>query len=178
MKGRWLRFRKELGWQGVAGIALLLVAYAFYSAVLAPMEQRAGLMKGKTDSLHQRTVFNASMQAAQESPAAMLEKFYAFFATDRTATDRLAEIHKLAHANGLSLRSAEYKFLREKDARLAQYQVTLPVHGGYLQIRAFAAQVLAEIPTVALDQIRFERKQAGKQDVEAEIKFTLYLVQA
>lgn len=178
MKEQWLRLRKELGWQGVAGLVLLLVAYVFYSAVLTPLESRAGLMRDKTASLQQRAVFNASMQAAvQKSPAAMLEKFYAFFTTDRSVTDQLAGIYNLAQANGLVLKRADYKLLREKDARLAQYQVALPVRGGYLQIRAFAAQVLAEIPTVALDQIRFERKQAGEQDVEAEIKFTLYLVQ-
>ena len=179
MKAQWLRFKHELGWQGMAGIALLVVAYVFYTAVLRPAEERAERVREKADTMTQRAALNERMQeAALESPAAMLEKFYAFFATGQAITDELAKIYSLAQANGLELRQGEYKLQQEKNARLAQYQIALPLRGGYTQIRAFAAQVLSEIPTASLDQIRFERKRAGEGNVEAEIKFTLYLVQA
>ncbi len=178
MKAQWLSFRNRLGWQGMLGIALLAVAYLFYSVVLEPVEQRARWARAKADTSSRNMILKARMQDAElKSPAVMLERFYAFFATDQAVTDNLAKIYSLAEGNGLVLRHGEYKLQNEKNGRLAQYQIVLPVRGGYLQIRTFAAQVLNKIPTASLDQIRFERKRTGEQNVEAEIKFTLYMVQ-
>ena len=178
MKAQWLQLRQKLGWQGMTGVVLLLVAYAFYIAVLEPMELRAGQAREQAGTPGQRAALNAQMrEATLKSPAAMLEKFYAFFADSQGVSGKLAKIHSLAQAGGLELKQGEYKLQRDKDARIVQYMITLPVSGGYTQIRTFTARVLSDIPTAALDQIRFERKLAGDPNVEAEIKFTLYWVQ-
>ena len=178
MKLQWLLFKSKLGWQGMLGIALMVVAYAFYNAALEPAEQRAVRAREKAGILNQSMKLNARMQEAElKSPSVMLERFYAFFANGPAVTDNLAKIYSLAEANGLELRQGEYKLKSEKNARLAQYQIAFPVRGGYLQIRAFAAQVLGKIPTASLDQIRFERKRVGDPNLEAEIKLTLYMVQ-
>lgn len=182
MMAQWLQLKQKLGqklgWQGMLGAILLLTAYLFYSAVLEPMELRAAQVREQTGTPGQRAALNAQMQeAALKSPAAMLENFYAFFAGGQGVSDNLAKIYSLAQASGLELKQGEYKLQRDKDARLVQYQATLPVRGGYMQVRTFAARVLSEIPTAALEQIRFERKLAGDPNVEAEIKFTLYWVQ-
>lgn len=173
----WQRLKHDLGWQGMVGILLLACAYVFYIEVLTPLEQRARGLREKAEMVNQRGSLNVRMQeVALKSPEAMLGKFYAFFEPGKVVTDELAKIYSLAQANGLELKQGDYKMLREKDTRLTQYQVALPVRGGYTQIRAFAAQVLSGVPTASLDQIRFQRKRAGEPNVEAEIKLTLYLV--
>lgn len=178
MKAQWLQLRQKLGWQGMSGAILLLMAYLFYSAVLEPMELRAVQAREQAGTPSQRAALNAQMREAElKSPAAMLEKFYAFFAGGQSVPDNLAKIHSLAQTGGLELKQGEYKLQRDKDARIVQYMITLPVSGGYTKIRTFTARVLSEIPTAALDQIRFERKFAGDPNVGAEIKFTLYWVQ-
>jgi hypothetical protein len=178
MKAQWLLLKNGLGWQGILGVLLLVAAYLFNMALLAPTEQRVAGLRTKLSTLTQGMKSQARAQEAeQQSPSVMLEKFYAFFISNQSVTDKLAEIFSLAEANGLELRQGEYKLKSEKSVRLVQYQIAIPARGGYLQIRTFISQVLKKIPTASLDQIRFERKRAGDANVEAEIKFTLYMVQ-
>ena len=178
MKNLWQQIRNELGWQGVAGILLLLAGWAFTSGVMGPAEERAVQVRERAESQNQRSALGKEMQReATGSPAVMLEKFYSFFTTDQEITDQLATIYNLAQANGLVLMQGDYKVVRYKDERMTQYQISLPVVGGYNQVRRFAAQVLDKIPVISLDQIKFERKQAYNAVVEAEIMFTLYMVQ-
>lgn len=175
MMKQWHQLRNELGWQGVSGILLLLIGLMFSDSVLGPAEERATQAREKAQGQHQRTALGQEMQS--ELPAVMLQKYYDFFTTDQEITDQLARIYNVAQANGLELRQGDYKVVRAKGERMTQYQITLPLAGGYNQIRRFAAQVLVEMPTLALDQIKFERKQANDSTIEAQIMLTLYRVQ-
>ena len=114
---------------------------------------------------------------AVKSPGVMLARFYDFFMAKQEVTDHLAKIYSLAQANGLELKQGDYKVVRSKDEQITQYQISLPVAGGYNQIRSFAAQVLDKIAVISLDQIKFDHKQANDPRIEAQIMFTLYWVQ-
>ena len=165
----------ELGWQGIVGAALLLTGLLLSNAALTPLEERATLAREQVAAQDPGTTLGAEMQRqVNSSPAAMLEKFYDFFAVNQEITDHLAKIYNLAQANGLELKKGDYKVVRNKGERITQYQITLPLIGGYNQIRGFSARVLEEITTLSLDQIKFERKQANFSTVEAEVIFTLY----
>ena len=165
----------ELGWQGIVGAVLLLIGLLVSNAALSPLEERATLAREQVASQDPGTSLGAEMRRqANSSPTAMLEKFYDFFAPDQEVTDHLAKIYNLAQANSLELKKGNYKVVRNKGERITQYQITLPLLGGYNQIRSFSAQVLEEITTLSLDQIKFERKQANISTVEAEVIFTLY----
>ena len=175
---QWNQLRHELGWQGIIGIALLLTGLLISNAALKPIEERATQAREQVALQDTRTSLGAEMQRqVNSSPTAMLEKFYDFFASDQEITDYLARIYNLAQANGLELKKGDYKVTRNKGERITQYQISLPLTGGYNRIRSFAAQVLEEIPTLSLDQIKFERKQANDPAVEAEVMFTLYMEQ-
>jgi len=63
----------------------------------------------------------------------------------------------------------------DKTGKLARYQVTLPVKGSYVQIRQFVDQALIDVPVAALDDINFKREAIGATQLEARIKFTLYV---
>ena len=172
----WNQLRHELGWQGISGIVLLLAGLLISNTVLKPVEERVAQAREQVAAQDTRTSLGAEMQRqANNSPTAMLGKFYDFFATDQEVTDYLARIYNLAQANGLVLRKGDYKVVRNKGERITQYQISLPLTGGYNRIRSFTAQVLEEIPTLSLDQIKFERKQANDPAVEAEVIFTLYM---
>ena len=182
MKNLWSRIKNELGWQGISGIVLLLAGLAFSDAVLTSAEERAVQMRSQAESQTQRSALGSArgkemQRDALNPPAVMLENFYHFFTTDQEITDQLATIYNLAQNNGLELQQGDYKVVRNKDERMTQYQISLPVVGSYNQVRHFAAQVLDKIAIISLDQIKFERKQAYNGAVEAQIMFTLYMVQ-
>ena len=175
MMDKWNQLRHELGWQGISGIVLIVVGLMLSNAVLTPVEERAAEAREQVAAQDTRTSLGAEMQRqVNNSPAAMLEKFYDFFSSNQETTDYLAKIYSLAQANGLVLNKGDYKVTRNQGERITQYQISLPLTGGYNPIRSFTADVLDEIPTLSLDQIRFERKQANDTTVEAEVIFTLY----
>ena len=59
--------------------------------------------------------------------------------------------------------------------KLWRYEIVLPVHGTYPQVRVFLAQVLTKIPHLALQSVSFERQKVGDAMIEANIRLTLYL---
>ena len=175
MMDKWNQLRHELGWQGISGIILILAGLMLSNAVLTPVEERTAEAREQVAAQDTRTSLGAEMQRqVNSSPTAMLEKFYDFFSSNQETTDYLAKIYSLAQSNGLVLKKGDYKVTRNQGERITQYQISLPLTGGYNPIRSFAADVLDEIPTLSLDQIRFERKQANDTTVEAEVIFTLY----
>jgi len=53
--------------------------------------------------------------------------------------------------------------------------VTFPVRGTYAQVRGFVNAVLDAVPAAALDEITLKRQAIGDQNLEARVRFTLYL---
>jgi hypothetical protein len=81
----------------------------------------------------------------------------------------------LADKAGLVLSKGEYREAFDSNARVYTYQLTLPVKGSYRAIRDFAMQSLRAIPFASLDEISFRRDAIGDANVEARLRFTLYL---
>jgi len=170
------RLQSALGWQGMSGAVLLACAAIFNALLLAPIEEQLAAASSKAEALQQQKNDQQMQRVALETPAAMLDQFYAFFSAGENITDELSKLYNLAQANGVELRQGEYKLLELKESRLKEYQISLPVKGNYAKIRLFAAHALANIPVLSLDRINFQRKKSGESAVEAEIVFTLYLL--
>lgn len=165
-------WRRHLGWPGLAGAALLAVALLFYAAVVIPDHLKA------SDLQQQVTTMTAAAKAGSVptslSPEARLATFYQTFPERSTATSWLEKIYAAGTQAALVLDKAEYRLTPERDARLVRYEVNLPVHGSYVQIRQFIRAVLAEIPFAALNDIQIRRGAISDATVEARIRFNLY----
>lgn len=93
----------------------------------------------------------------------------------RYAEQHVKVLFGLAAKAGLSLNQGEYKPGYDKASRVSSYQITLPVKGSYQAIWQFALAALRELPFAALDDIGFRRENIGDAQVEARVRFTLYL---
>jgi hypothetical protein len=163
-----------LGWPGVLGLTLVAFSGVFLASALLPMEARVQEAKDDVEALRSR--LQAAPSAAGSSVSGdRLSNFYAFFPALSSAPDWLQRVFGLAEAQGLRLETGEYKLTREKDLKLARYELNLPLRGGYPQIRAFVSQVLADVPASSLDEISMKREDPGLSTVEARIKLSLYL---
>jgi Tfp pilus assembly protein PilO len=170
------RLREEaerLGRSGVVGIALVAFALAFYFSAVAQLESERAALAGEAGRLEQRP--HAGQAAEKGTPAEQLATFYAFLPPPQSSPDWLGRIHAAAKANGLVLRSGEYRLERAAEQRFARYQITLPVAGSYAQIRGFVGQMLADVPAAALEEITLRRESASSPTLEARIRLTLYL---
>jgi hypothetical protein len=163
-----------MGWPGVVGLVLIAFSLAFTASTIVPLQTRISESKADVESLR------AKLQASPAATGATgsgdpLSNFYAFFPPLGTSPDWLQRIFGLAEAQGLRLEAGEYKLKREKDFKLARYEVTLPVRGGYPQIREFVSQVLTDVPASSLDELSLRREDPTSATVEARIRLTLFL---
>lgn len=87
----------------------------------------------------------------------------------------LKALFKEAADAGVTLAQGDYQLLSDTDCNCRQLQVTLPVRGTYLQIRAFVDATLEKIPALSLDEISFRRDSVKIPAVEARLRVSFYL---
>jgi hypothetical protein len=165
---------EALGRTGVVGLALAAFAAALYVSAVVPLATERAALRAEADDLERR-LQPGGAAARKGTPAEQLATFYAFFPAPQSSPEWLGKINAAARANGLALRAGEYKLERPADQKLVRYQITLPVVGSYAQVRGFVAQVLAEVPAAALEEITLRRESVSSPALEARIRFTLFL---
>jgi hypothetical protein len=162
-------YLSRLGRVGAVGAFLIIASLAYDNAVVRPREAALG-----EQLLHNE-------QARRE--AAVLRQRATQTEVDATGQPALApaaaaalrRMFDAADRAGLELDRGEYRLTEVKDAHLRRYQLSLPVSGGYPEIRAFVAQALNADPALALAAIQLRRDRIESPDLEAMLNFTLYL---
>jgi hypothetical protein len=162
---RLQRALEALGPIGIAGIGVLLFCLPFYFSALAPalatLRERSAATSAKP-----------RLQAGLEDGE--LERFYARFPRVERLNGELESLYAHAKLANVQVLQGEYR-LEATPGALATYRVTLPVRGSYPQLRQFVGRVLKDMPTTSLDALRFERKNAGDAQLEAQVRLTIYL---
>ena len=155
------------------GAALLCIAGVIALAWLLPQQERLARE-------HQIALARAARPMPVEVSAPVvanqnLTLFYDTLGERRYAEQQVGTLFALAAKNGLSLSQGEYKGAHDTHARLATYQITLPVKGSYRAIWQFGLAALRAMPFASLDEISFKREGIHDASVEARLRFTLYL---
>jgi hypothetical protein len=173
----WLLRRHAPTWAPLLAALLLTITGGFWLAVSQPLQAEVEALEQRQLTQRAGKLRRADVDRERKStPEERLSRYYKFFADSDSLTDQLAQIHGVAQASGLELKSAEYRLVSQPEQKLERYQIILPVQGPYTSIREFMARVLAKIPTLALSQVQFQRKLISEMAGEAQITFTLYLV--
>ncbi len=176
---RWAvrRVPTMLGWPGAVAAGLLTMCAAFYVSTIAPAQE-------KLASVHQHVavVQDRSRQAGHGSEAVQpveeqLARFYRMFPQEQDLPRRMETIFASAQNHGIALEQGEYKVSRGNEGGLVRFQMTFPVKGDYRQIRKYLSSLMADVPTLSLQQVQFKRQKVGDAEVEANIKLVLYLLE-
>ena len=167
---------QRLGRPGVIGIALLVFGLSFAVSTSWPSWQELTRQRARlaTAQERQRTAA-ARAPLPDDSPAGQLRAFYAIFPRHDTASESLSHVFAAARESGLQLSRGEYATVTDRQTGLVVYRMMLPVRGGYTQIREFVAAALKAVPALALDELSFERPKISETQVQARVRFTLYL---
>lgn len=164
----------RLRWPGFAGLALLAAAAGLAWFAVQPARERLRALEGQYAELSARAR-GTHQPAEPRTQRSQLADFYAFFPLTEAVPEMLGQIQRAAQRNDLLLAKGEYKFSEERDFHLASYQVTLPVSGGYAQVRGFVNDVLDAIPAAALEELTLKREASDADALEARVRFVLYL---
>jgi hypothetical protein len=104
-----------------------------------------------------------------------LAGFYEVLGEKRYSEQQVKVLFDLAAKSNLSLSQGEYKAAYDKASRVSTYQIILPVKGAYQLIWQFSMRALREMPFASLDEVGFRRDTIADANVEARLRFTLYL---
>jgi hypothetical protein len=163
---------RMLGTPGVIGIALLVFSLSYVLSALLPAKEDLDAKREQAAGEREKT------GVADTSPAGQLRAFYGFLPAQTAAAEWLDKIYAAASKENISLPRGEYSLLIEPETGVARYRILLPVKGSYSQIRSFVAVALDAVPSLALDDISFERQKIGDGAVDAKVRMTLYLKKA
>lgn len=183
---------KNLGLFGILGIVILLGCGLFYTSKIIPINnqvvqnnnsiQQLKLGKNKQTNLSM-PINNIPQQATNDD----ITKFYARFPSGDSLPKWLSLINETAVEHGLLLNRGDYKLTQIKSTpinskqinlksdQLSRYEIVLPVTGQYSQIHQFIAQVLYQMPALALSEMQIKRENTLSPTVDARLVLVLML---
>jgi len=166
---------RELGWAGALGLALLAFAAAFLVSGVWPLQDKLAGTRASALDLQARL---RRPGALEPGPRQRVDAFYQRFGDYASLPELLVRLHGYALARGVNSRKADYRETPETGTPLVRIVVTLPVTAQFDALRAWLADVSAEMPGVALESLRVARDGIGKAEVEAEAHFIVFLRRA
>jgi Tfp pilus assembly protein PilO len=182
----WLlgRFAKALGVWGLLGMAILLTSSIFYFVNVSASNQQLlqaqnalqiKLEQAKNDRQEIAPIKAPIQIAPAQTSAEEIAQFYKLFPAGASLPKWLRFIDATAAKQRLILNRADYKLTQSKQGQLQRYEIVLPVSGGYVQIRHFIADVLQQLPALALCDLQIKRDTAMSPTVDARLVFVLFL---
>lgn len=174
---RWQAGR--LGVIGKTGLGLIVVTTIYFFSALLPQESDLQRLKERAETLQmqeQAKQNQGEMESGRKlSGDQALQVFYDFFPRVDSSPFWIRELVQLAKKHNVELNSSEYRLVNENDARLARYEMILPVKGRYPQIRAFMAAALEAVPAMAISAIALKRENITSDRLEVRLEINLYL---
>lgn len=163
----------RLGRVGGLGLALLGGAALFFFSAVRPAQQDLAALQRRIERIEHR---DSTGRATPPSGAiSRMDEFMDFFPYVDSAPRWLKAVYSIAERERLELLQGTYRLSEDPALMLSHYRISLPVRGGYPQIRRFIAGVLDEVPFASLETITFQRENASNGAVEANVTLTLHL---
>ena len=174
---RWQAGR--LGVIGKTGLGLIVVTTIYFFSALLPQESDLQKLKERAETLQMQEQAKKNQSETESgkklSSDQALQVFYDFFPRIDSSPFWIRELVQLAKKHNVELNSSEYRLVNENDARLARYEMVLPVKGRYPQIRAFMSSALEAVPAMAISAIAMKRENITSDRLEVRLEINLYL---
>lgn len=157
-----------LGWALWSSVALVVLT------MLLPGLRHWQQLEQEVAALR-RDMHRHQGQWIDHSPQATLQAFYQFLPAESEAAALVAAMFATADAQGITLDQAQYDLVRDQTASVSRYQIILPLHGRYPDIRRFVIALLNDMPALAVNELSFKREDVLSQEVDARLRLTIFL---
>ncbi|HZF16718.1 MAG TPA: hypothetical protein VE046_12305 [Steroidobacteraceae bacterium] len=162
-----------VGRTGVTGLALLLSALVCFLSANAAL--RSQVSRLESDLAGARQLHGATASMGDLSPAARLKTLMTKLPLRSELPAVTEAIVAQAAAAGLALERGSYEVNVVRSGQIVRARLTFPVHGTYPAIRKFIDGTLLTVTGAAVDGLRLERKAIAAAEVDADIRFAIYL---
>ncbi|CAN5146431.1 hypothetical protein BH11PSE10_BH11PSE10_07430 [soil metagenome] len=162
---------RALGWPGMAGLAALLLA-AVMLVVAQRWDGRAAVWQAEAD--HLRSSLRAQAAVARPQPAATPAQWQASLPPATQRQQRLADLLEMGLRAGLAGNRTEHRLTVDATAGLERLRISMPVSGGYAQLRRFIGAALQHDPALSLDSLKLRRATPQAAEIEAELVWSLH----
>ena len=162
---------QALGLPGIAGALALLLAVALLLLAHAWDAQAAGL-QAEADAL--RSSLRAQRASAVAVPPVTPQQWQAQLPPATERQQRLADLLEMGLRAGLASSRTEHRLSVDAAAGLERLRVSMPISGGYAQLRRFIGAALEHDPALSLDSLKLRRNTPLAAEVEAELVWSLH----
>lgn len=155
------------------GLGVLALGPMAYFSAIQPKEQQFAALQSIAPT-KKPIATTARPEVAVAHLKQQLASFYTFFPELTDMVGQVENLFATAKKYHLTLENGSYELIRGDAHQLARCEVQLPIRGSYEQTRRFIAELLLDMPNVALSSITVQREKIGASVVDAQIKLTLY----
>lgn len=161
-----------VGKTGAGGIALIVFAIVFFMGANVSLKHEVEDLRADLRAPQPTQAADASPRQIRATAARGLMNTLPERSTLPALTGKIVA---QAEAAGVALDRGSYDFTVTHSGHLVRARMTFPVHGRYPDIRRFIDSTLAAVPGAAVDGLRLGRKDIGSAEVDADIRFAVYL---
>ena len=166
----------RLGSVGKIGVGLFAAAIVFFLAAVLPQNSTVSELKERADTMQvQVSAQNGTGPERRIGGDQALQIFYDFFPRIDSSPFWVRELVRIAKKNGVEMNSSDYRLVHENNARLARYEMILPIRGRYPQIRSFIADSLQDIPSLAIAGMVVKRENVQTEQLDVRLEINLFL---
>lgn len=179
-----LRWQTEqLGAAGKTGVGLFVFSAIFFVVAVLPRQEESDELMARAEALQASLKTEPERVDGKPAPKMIygsqaLQVFYDFFPRIDSTPRWIGEVVQSAAQHDVEISGTSYRMVREKDVKLARYEMMMPIRGQYRQVRGFIADVLQAVPAMALVDVVIRRESVESELLEASVKFHLYLSEA
>lgn len=182
--GLRLRWQMEqLGVPGKIGVGLIIFSAVFFIVAVLPRREESSALMAKVEAMQAQLKAEPAQPTPPRGVVARkavhgsqgLQLFYEFFPKVDSTPFWINEVVQSATEHAVEIEGTEYRMVREKDVKLARYEMLVPVRGRYAQVRGFIADALRSVPPMALVDVAIKREGVESELLDANLKFNLYL---
>jgi|GEM_PF-5520056 len=165
---RWriTRTLESIGRNGWLGLAVLLLALLFSATMLRGLAEKKRNLERELGELRQGRLGEggkAPVSLATLLPGAATSGEFANL------------LNALALREGVRIDRMEYQLQRESGKPVLLYRAELVAIAPYLKIRGWLDAILTERPTVAVEELVFERPNANAAEVVVRLRLVLFM---
>lgn len=166
------------GWAWVLAAILLVGALVGHLLILQPGRQMQEDLQ--VELLQERLGAPAKVKQSRppEDDEQRLRALRAVLNFPLPASELVRKMAVLAEAEQIRIAQSEYRQQVNSETGVTRVQITQPLGATYPQLRRYIEAVLRAMPNASLDQVVAKRENVGQSQVEARLKWSLWILAA